>query len=169
MFLEKTIFLQSNALKNFVIVSKFLFRGIFLKFQDLYAVAQFHSIKSKNIPDGLKQLKKLQPHIHGILMGTREADPHGSDLSPLSPCDPEYGNFMRINPILKWTYQDVWKAIRFFQIPYCILYEQGYTSLGSKFKTHKNPALFVEKRGEIEVYKPAWTLDAVETERACRN
>ena len=137
-------------------------------FQELYAVENFHSIKSNNIAEGLNRLKEEHPNIYGILMGTREADPHGSRLEPLSPCDPEYGDFMRINPILTWTYQDVWTAIRYFQIPYCILYEQGYTSLGSKSKTQKNPALFLEKRGEVEVYKPAWTLDAVETERSNR-
>jgi phosphoadenosine phosphosulfate reductase len=37
---------------------------------------------------------------------------------------------MRVNPILHFTEMDVWQYIKENQIPYCILYRQGYRSLG---------------------------------------
>lgn len=36
----------------------------------------------------------------------------------------------------------MWKVIRELGIPYCRLYEEGYTSIGDKNNTSKNEALY---------------------------
>lgn len=51
----------------------------------------------------------------------------------------------RIKPILHFTERDIWDNIKINKIPYCILYEQGYRSLG---------ALTTSGIGEAGV--PAW-------------
>ena len=74
---------------------------------------------------------------------------------------------MRINPILNWTYGDVWKFIRSLQLPYCILYDRGYTSLGNKSTTIPNPELKLTDRKLVEnihvdIYRHGtglWRLD----------
>jgi FAD synthetase len=80
--------------------------------------------------------------------------------------DPDWPRFERINPIINWSYGDVWKFLRKLDIPYCKLYDQGcvnvgplyyfltailppiatirYTSLGSTYNTFPNPALVIE-------------------------
>lgn len=89
-------------------------------------------------------------------------------------------SFMRVNPILDWTYGDVWRFLRYFDLPYCSLYDRGaprdapsqprrsfcagYTSLGSKSNTHPNPALRVDSGG----YLPAYELRDFSLERAGR-
>ncbi|MBM3312052.1 MAG: phosphoadenosine phosphosulfate reductase family protein [Candidatus Aminicenantes bacterium] len=37
----------------------------------------------------------------------------------------------RIKPILHFMERDIWDTIMFFKIPYCVLYEQGFRSLGA--------------------------------------
>ena len=39
---------------------------------------------------------------------------------------------MRIKPILHFTERLVWDTTHVYKIPYCVLYEQGYRSLGAK-------------------------------------
>lgn len=35
-----------------------------------------------------------------------------------------------INPIIDWTTEEVWEFIREYNVPYCCLYDEGFTRLG---------------------------------------
>jgi phosphoadenosine phosphosulfate reductase len=59
----------------------------------------------------------------------------------------------RIRPILHFTEKDLWDTYAAFQIPYCVLYERGYRSLGAK----------TTSRISVEGV-PAWKQDLVNTE-----
>jgi len=123
------------------------------------------------IKDALAQIKTEQSNIKAILMGTRVDDPHGKYVTDFSLTDTDKGwpEFMRVNPILNWTYGDVWYFIRQLQLPYCILYDRGYTSLGSRSTTVPNPILkVVDDKGQI-TYQPAYMLDQDGFERSGRN
>ena len=91
----------------------------------------------------LGEIKNNVPDMKAILMGTRGDDPHGKWVKDFSRTDVDKGwpDFMRVNPILTWSYVDVWNFIRRLQLPYCILYDRGYTSLGSRSSTVPNPDL----------------------------
>ncbi|KAI9240445.1 MAG: hypothetical protein BYD32DRAFT_408466 [Podila humilis] len=79
--------------------------------------------------------------VKAIMVGTRRDDPHGGPLKPFTPCDPSWPPFMRIHPILDWTYHDIWTFLRAINVPYCGLYDLGYTSLGGRDDTFPNPQL----------------------------
>lgn len=103
-----------------------------------------------------------------FIMGTRRHDPHGAQLTHFSPSSPGWPAFMRVNPVLTWGYQDVWRFLRTFRLPYCAMYDRGYTSIGVVEDTVPNPHLRVEAADGTLTYLPAWKLEDGSMERAGR-
>lgn len=102
--------------------------------------------------------------VKAFVMGTRRSDPHAQDMEPFSPSSPGWPTFMRVNPILDWEYDQVWEFLRLFQLPYCSLYDKGYTSIGNTINTVPNPELV-----NGGVTSPAWKLKNPQCERAGRS
>lgn len=78
---------------------------------------------------------------------------------------------MRCNPIINWSYKDVWFFLRRFDIPYCQLYDLGYTSLGLTTNTTKNKNLLIDESNEVKngtEYLPAYFLSDGSLERVGR-
>lgn len=92
----------------------------------------------------LQLYKDRFPYIEAILVGTRKGDPHGATLQYRNPCDPGWPSFERVHPIINWSYNDVWVFLRALKVPYCSLYDEGYTSIGSTYNTFPNPALRIQ-------------------------
>ena len=100
-----------------------------------------------------------------------------------TPTDPGWPSFLRVHPVINWTYEQIWEYLRRFNVPYCSLYDLGYgkhpaslllrftlntsryTSLGSTHNTYRNPAL-QDQNGE---YKPAYELPDGSKERCGRS
>jgi FAD synthetase len=86
--------------------------------------------------------------------------------------------FMRCNPIIDWDYGKVWEFLRHTEwrtdVPYCSLYDMGYTSLGTVKDTLPCPALLKTKDDENvkgegkQEYWPAYMLKDWSMERAGR-
>ncbi|OWT40218.1 hypothetical protein AYX14_01845 [Cryptococcus neoformans] len=104
--------------------------------------------------------------VKGVLVGIRQGDPNDA-VDIIAPTDPSWPQFIRVHPILHWTYSDVWNFLLELQVPYCILYDHGYTSLGSTTNTLPNPLL---KSGNVEGgWEPAHRLKDASQERAGRH
>ncbi|RGB23641.1 hypothetical protein C1646_774205 [Rhizophagus diaphanus] len=114
-------------------------------------------------PALIKYLKQ-KPNIKAILVGTRRNDPHGGKLKEFTPTDDGWPSIMRVHPILDMHYTQIWEFLRSLNVPYCVLYDLGYTSLGSKNNTYRNPDL---KRSD-GYYDPAWKLTDESRERCGR-
>jgi len=108
------------------------------------------------------------PEIKAVLMGTRRSDPSGKDLSFFQMTDKDWPQVMRVCPLLEWKYADLWKLLRTFTLPYCSLYDQGYTSIGNRDNTVPNQALAYNNDGGEQCFKPAYTLpDSLSQEERC--
>ncbi|VDM33709.1 unnamed protein product [Hydatigera taeniaeformis] len=117
------------------------------------------------IKEGLVWLKQDSPNLKAVFIGTRFADPWTDGVVEVMPTDPGWPEFIRVHPILQWNYADVWRFIRSLSLPYCSLYDIGYTSLGGMEDTHPNPELrSIDSTGRI-TYQPAYTLKNFSSER----
>lgn len=96
-------------------------------------------VESSSFKRGMSDL--VDDGLKAVVMGQRRGDPWTEKVDVFSPSDQGWPAFMRVNPILEWSFSDVWLFLRAFDLPYCILYDQGYTSVGTVENTVKNPAL----------------------------
>ncbi|KAK1260799.1 hypothetical protein QJS04_geneDACA002152 [Acorus gramineus] len=117
---------------------------------------------------GLEALLQKKP-IKAIFLGTRIGDPNAVGQEQFSPSSKGWPPFMRVNPILDWSYRDVWAFILTCKIQYCSLYDQGYTSIGSIYDTVPNALLCIsDSTGNKEKFRPAYLLSDGRRERAGR-
>ena len=100
-----------------------------------------------------------------FLIGTRRGDPNAADQEHYSPSSRGWPPFMRINPIIDWSFAEVWSFLRTTGVRYCDLYDHGYTSIGAVHNTFPNTALRRPDGG----YEPAWALADGRMERAGRS
>ncbi|XP_068236465.1 FAD synthase-like isoform X2 [Palaemon carinicauda] len=116
----------------------------------------------------LTALLEKRPALQAMIMGTRRTDPYSDTLDFFSPTDKDWPSMMRVNPIINWEYNYVWDFIRGLYLPYCPLYDRGYTSLGSQTNTLPNPLLETKDPLGQVTYLPAYKLSHHDQERKGR-
>ncbi|KAB1201481.1 FAD synthase [Morella rubra] len=122
----------------------------------------------QDFKSGLEALLKTKP-IRAIFLGVRIGDPTAVGQEQFSPSSPSWPPFMRVNPILDWSYRDVWAFLLTCKVQYCSLYDQGYTSIGSIYDTVPNALLCISDSSRSkETFKPAYLLSDGRLERAGR-
>ncbi|KAG5055579.1 hypothetical protein JHK85_008089 [Glycine max] len=100
---------------------------------------------SLDFKSGLEALLKEKP-IRAIFLGVRIGDPTAVGQEQFSPSSPGWPPFMRLNPILDWSY--------------------SYTSIGSIYDTVPNSLLCISNSSNK--FKPAYLLADGRLERAGR-
>lgn len=79
--------------------------------------------------------------VEYVIAGTRSTDPYAQGLGFLAPTDEEnhWPRFTRVMPIYDWSYAEVWDFIVKAELPYCELYNRGFTYVGDQTNTAPNP------------------------------
>ncbi|XP_008558280.1 uncharacterized protein LOC103578846 isoform X2 [Microplitis demolitor] len=119
--------------------------------------------KKKPIKSAVECLLEENKQLKATLMGIRKDDPGSESLEPFKTTDEGWPKIMRVSPILDWSYSQIWEFILKHKVPYCSLYDQGYTSLGHRTTTSPNPLL--RDPDNPARYLPAYTLKDSSTER----
>ncbi|KAI0379228.1 adenine nucleotide alpha hydrolases-like protein [Hypomontagnella monticulosa] len=129
---------------------------------------------NQSMKPALTTYLRERPEVKAVFVGTRRTDPHGANLTFFDETDADWPRFMRIHPVIDWHYREVWGFIRGLGIPYCPLYDMGYTSLGGTDDTHPNPALKEQGNGPTnkadgQHFRPAYELTEDREERLGRD
>lgn len=123
-------------------------------------VEMLNTLRSASVPAGVGVSL-------AFVLGTRRGDPNCRDPQAFEPSSlsiSDRARFMRVNPIVSWGYNDVWRFLRHYELQYCCLYDRGFTSIGRQDDTFPNPALWRPDGS----YAPAYTLADPLLERAGR-
>jgi 3'-phosphoadenosine 5'-phosphosulfate sulfotransferase (PAPS reductase)/FAD synthetase len=98
--------------------------------------------KSKFMKAGM--VKLVQEHkLRAVIMGSRKTDPYCGNLTHFSKSSTEDGwsAFIRVLPIIDWDFKEIWKFFNECKVPYCSLYDKGFTYLGDRQDSVPNPYL----------------------------
>ena len=96
--------------------------------------------------EALERYREVVPSVRAVLVGTRRGDPHGSALDMFAPTDGDWPDFMRVHPILDWSYADIWDFLRCPDlgtsalgagIAFCGLYQYGCVMLRTERRTFR--------------------------------
>ncbi|XP_037562869.1 FAD synthase [Dermacentor silvarum] len=124
------------------------------------------TISEGNYKAALQQYLTSKPSVKAFFLGNRSTDPGGSKLKPFTPTDEGWPQVMRVFPVLDWSYKDIWDFIRDLSIPYCSLYDQGYSSIGENEEPNQ-VLMYLDSRG-AKRFKPAYMLEDAKLERCGR-
>jgi phosphoadenosine phosphosulfate reductase len=73
-----------------------------------------------------RALKELSAWMTGL---RREQAVTRADMRKIEP-DEDHGYILKINPLLDWSYEEIWRYIRENNVPYNRLHDKGYPSIG---------------------------------------
>lgn len=97
----------------------------------------FHSFR-RSVADrqeccGIRKVEPLGRALSGLkawFTGLRRDQSSTRRDGRLLEIDDAHGGIVKINPLIDWTHERVWEAIRAAKIPYNALHDRGYASIG---------------------------------------
>ena len=87
-------------------------------------------------------------HARAWITGRRRSQ--GSERSALEAFERDGQGRLKINPLVDWTYEQVWDYIRLNNLPYNPLFDQGYKSIGDVQSTSKVTPDAAERSGRFQ-------------------
>ena len=78
----------------------------------------------------VEPMNRLLSTLDGWITGLRRGQTEARQDASIFQMDEGHGGILKINPIIDWSWDDVWKYIRERDLPYNPLLDRGYPSIG---------------------------------------
>jgi len=75
-------------------------------------------------------LKRMLSSLDGWITGIRRDQTSTREKASFIEIDKKYNGILKVNPLLDWTWEQVWNYIKENNVPYHKLLDKGYTSIG---------------------------------------
>ncbi len=110
-------------------------------------------------------LKRVLGEYDAWISGVRRAQIATRSNTRKVQIDSQF-NLVKVSPIADWTWKQVWDYVRSNKIPYCSLYDKGYTSIGCAPCT-KPTFLKGENVSEEDLRKGRWWWENEKETKEC--
>ena len=93
----------------------------------------YDSVEQRKLCCGIRKVEPLNRALQGLkawMTGLRREQAVTRSAACKVELDKDRGNILKINPLVNWTYEQVWSYIRANKLPYNRLHDQGYPSIG---------------------------------------
>lgn len=93
----------------------------------------YRSIENRKRCCGVRKVEPLARALQGLdgwITGLRRDQAVTRTKVRKVEIDADHGGIVKVNPLADWTWDRVWEYIRAHNIPYNVLHDQGYPSIG---------------------------------------
>src|SRR4029450_3040782 len=93
----------------------------------------YDSIEKRKLCCGVRKVEPLKRALTGLdawMTGLRREQAVTRADARKIELDKEHGGLVKINPLVDWSYDEVWDYIRKNNVPYNRLHDQSYPSIG---------------------------------------
>jgi phosphoadenosine phosphosulfate reductase len=93
----------------------------------------YDSIEKRKLCCGIRKVEPLKRALGGLnawMTGLRREQAVTRAEAGKVELDKEHGGIVKINPLVDWSYDEVWDYIRKHNVPYNRLHNQSYPSIG---------------------------------------
>ena len=93
----------------------------------------YDSVENRHLCCGIRKvhpLRKMLANLDGWITGIRRDQTSIRKNSSMLEIDEKYNGIVKINPLIDWTWDQVWDYIKKNNIPYHKLLDKEYPSIG---------------------------------------
>ena len=93
----------------------------------------YHSIENRKQCCGVRKVEPLNRALQGLdawIAGLRRDQVVTRATAKKVSIDLDHGGIAKLNPLVDWTWEQVWDYVKQHEIPYNVLHDQGYPSIG---------------------------------------
>lgn len=93
----------------------------------------YRSRENRKLCCGIRKvhpLTNMLSTLEGWITGIRADQTQNRSDSSKFEIDGQFGGILKVNPIIDWTWEEVWDYIKANKVPYNKLHDKGYPSIG---------------------------------------
>jgi phosphoadenosine phosphosulfate reductase len=93
----------------------------------------YNSLEERKLCCAVRKVEPLNRALKDLdawMTGLRREQAATRDSVRKVEIDRDHGNILKVNPLVEWSYDDVWNYIRENSVPFNRLHSQGYPSIG---------------------------------------
>ncbi|HEY4673801.1 MAG TPA: phosphoadenylyl-sulfate reductase [Nitrososphaerales archaeon] len=93
----------------------------------------YHSVENRKLCCGIRKVEPLNralSQLDGWITGIRKDQTQNRTTANYVEIDTDHGNIIKVNPLLDWSLDQVWVYVKQNKVPYNILHDRGFPSIG---------------------------------------